>query len=392
MAVDAEQFIRDWLKIYLVIEDAPDYDYDNEGNSELYEEQIFMEDVVRYQNSMDALRSDRIAGPLNARKIPYDILEHVPPFERADVDQRIALLKQDLVQELTRAQTQAPIGDETILGGRTRYAYDRNEQFADVTMNFIFDLLALDPGLSAGRMVQIAKLFHSVLLEPWYAAYGHSNRQPGDQPAHYEIANIELRRAIIKLDDTADGLRIRQSVSSFTELWWKRVAYSAFVGSEFLNPRFELSYRNVYNESTNLWMTFYKNWLQILANVELSHTKLTQEQLDGESEKNCPVCGDDYNVSSPYDCPVHYGCRNSHTLCKKCYTSLSLTPNKPYSRLQTDQFCPTCRAQIPYYSALSTNLLEDMQFMPMLRTVFTADTVTGQNRAGQITAGQATAQ
>lgn len=389
MAVDAERFIRDWLKIYFIQEDAPDFD--PEDGSEMFEEQIWVDDVNLYVEVMDALRSQDIAGPLKEGKRPYDILEYVPPFERADVDSRVNLLRQDLVTELTRAQTQAPIGDETILGGRDRYAYDRNEQFADLTMSFIFDLLALDPGLSGGRMLEIGKLFRSVLLEPWYASYGHSDRQPGDQPADFERANIELRRAIIRLDDIADGLRIRQNVQSWTELWWKRVAYAAFVGTEFINHRFELSYRNVYSGSTNLWMTFYKNWLQVLANVELSHTKLTQEQLDDENEKNCPVCADDYDVSSPYDCPVYYGCRNSHTLCKKCYTSLSLTPNKPYSRLETDQFCPTCRAEIPYYQALSNNLLEDMQFMPMLQTVFTPDTVTGQTRAGQSTAGQGTA-
>lgn len=376
MALETEGFLRYWLKMYLVPEDAPDYDYDGENNSEMYEEQIFPDDVEAYQSAMEALRSENIAGPINPGKGPYEILEFVPPFQRADVDERMNLLKQDLVRELTRAQIQAPIGDETIRGGRSRYEYDRNEQFADVTMNFIFDLLALDPGLSGGRMVEIGKLFHSLLLEPWYAAYGHSNRQPGDQPHRHEIANIELRQAIIKLDDTADGFRIRQAVRSFTELWWKKVSYPAFIHPQFINPDLGVSYQNIYNESTTLWMTFYKNWLQILANVELSHTKLTQEQLDGESEKNCPVCGDDYDVSSSYDCPVYYGCRNSHTLCKKCYTSLSLTPNKPYNRLETDQFCPTCRAEIPYYQALGSNLVADMEFMPMLKTVFAADTIT----------------
>jgi hypothetical protein len=117
---------------------------------------------------------------------------------------RMEGMKADLISVLTRAEFGAPMGDASILGGRTRAEYDRQEHLVDMTVDFIFHLLALDSGLTFERMLGIARLFYSTLLEPWYMVYGHPGnfghpaREPGQDPMRHEAANFELRSAILE--------------------------------------------------------------------------------------------------------------------------------------------------------------------------------------------------
>jgi hypothetical protein len=364
MALDLEWSLRNWLKMILIPHDGEDVD--DEGNSAQYEEQPFINETYAYQIYMSAFRSENIAGPINPGKGPYDILEFVPQMDRSAVTRRMEQMKADLIKEMTRAEIEAPRGDDSLLGGRSRDEYDRNEQFVDCTLDFVFQLLAFDSGLTGERMMEIARMFYSLLLEPWYDVYGHPGRLAGQLPHGHEAANHELRSAIIELDESAEDISLRETTQNYVERFWQRLSYDAVMERGAIERTNDLSYLNVCSSAWSYWATFYSSWMQILANAELSHTKLTQAQLDAGSEKSCPICADDYDVSSDFNCPVYYGCANNHVLCKKCYTTLSLVPTKPFTRLDTDKHCPTCRALIPYKEAMNINLLGRMRFMPTL--------------------------
>lgn len=366
MALDIEGSLRYWLKMILTPEMAPDVDED--GNSQMYDEQTFAEEAEEYRVYMWAFRSDQIVGPYNPGRGPYDILEFVPQWPRPVVDGRLNQLRDDMLDEMTRAEIEAPRGDETIRGGRVPDRYTRHEDFVTHTIGFIFQLLALDPGLSGDRMLEIARLFYSVLMDPWYEIYGHPAlgsipaRGVGYLPQGHETRNAEFRSVLLDFVDahTSAGAILPPRLN----WWWERLSYHAV-----LPPGIDLSTMGwtlgqIQFNATSLWVTFYKNWLQVLANVELSHTKLTQQQLDSETDKSCPICGDAYDVNHEFNCPVYYGCPNNHVLDKKCYTTLSLTPTRPYNRFQADRHCPSCRAVIQYDQALYMNLLADMRFMP----------------------------
>ncbi|KKY32052.1 hypothetical protein UCDDA912_g08004 [Diaporthe ampelina] len=355
--------LREELNIYLSPNLAPD--------DETFNEQDFADEVATYHRIVSKLSSPDLPGPTkpNTRGVPYDILEFVPMFPTVNFQSRMERIKADLVDEVRRNEIQAPRGDDTLLGGRDLQEYFRNEQFVDTTLGLILELLALDPGLTRVRMLQIAKLFHSMLLEPWYKEFGHDNRQPGTEPQGHEADNLELRDAIIDMDNAADAVHLHGAVVDFAGQWWPKACYHAVVNDPRLGgPK---TVNHVQRSAAKRWLKLYGNWLQILANVELSHTKLTQEELDNESLQSCPVCADDYDVGNPYNCPVFIGCENSHTLCKKCYTQLSLTPNRPYNDLMTARNCPQCRAELVYRQDME-ELTQDLALMPRLNTDFNA--------------------
>lgn len=369
IALGLEWSLRRWLGMYLAPERAPDVDED--GNSQMWDEQTFAEEADEYRSYMWAFRSENIAAPpKNPGKGPYDILEFVPQLPRAVADARLNQLQNDLLDEMTRAEIEAPRSDQTIRGGRSPDKYQRHEDFITHTIGFIFQLLALDPGLSSDRMVEIGRLFHSVLMEPWYEIYGHPARESipergvGYLPQGHETSNAEFRSILQELVDqySSSGNYLPPRLN----WWWERISYHGLLPTGSAWPQNNLAFGQVLYDATSLWVTFYKSWLQVLANVELSHRKLTQQQLDNQTDKECPICGDAYDVSHQFNCPVFYGCPNNHVLDKKCYTTLSLTPTRPYNRLQADRYCPTCRVVIHYDDALNTNLLADMRFMPTL--------------------------
>lgn len=346
------------LNIYLFEDLAPDED--------AYNNQDFADEVGIYQDIYDELSSATLPGPTKGRGVPYDILEFVPTYRTGTFQTRPEHMRYALVSKLNRYLILAPRGDARLLAGRDDQEYQRNEHFVDRTLGLIFELLALDPGLTSARMADIAQLFHSMILEPWFREFGNERRLPGnDPPQGHEAHNLELRDAIIALDNAAAEVFRHDNEPDFIDQWWPKACYSAVVNDPSINGA--LTVAHVQHSVKGRWRRFYSNWLQILANVEMSHTKLSQEQLNNESLKSCPVCADDYDVESPYNCPVLIGCPNQHTLCKKCYSTLSLTPTRPFNSLMTDKHCPQCRSVLTYVE-WQRDLTEDLNLMPRLYT------------------------
>lgn len=342
-------------------------DMDEEGNSEEYNDQPFLDEVETYDEMMDNLKDDNIRGPRKPGGLPYEILEFVPPFPNTNYNSRMDRLRMDLITESTQCEIIAPKGDDSILGGRGREEYARNELFMERTLEFIFGLLALDPGLSRNRMLEIGKLFHSLLMEPWYFNHGHGDRQVGESAEGNEQFNMELRGAVIDLDNVTYRLDLHDGEPSLVSTWWADTCFYGVVNA--LEGGGPATFDSVYFTCVNRWRRFYGDWLQILANVELSHSKLTQEQLDEQDMKSCPICADDYEVGHPNNCAVWIECGNRHTLCKKCYTQLSLTPTRPYNNLATTKNCPQCRGELEYEKDMK-DLTESLNLMPSLTTDF----------------------
>lgn len=342
-------------------------DVDDEQNSDEYDNQPFYEEAELYDDLMEGLKAADLKGPTKpgGRGIPYDVLEFVPQLPTTDFNNRIDRLKIDLLTEKTNCEILAPSGADDIRGGRDGDEYARNESFVEGTLSFIFELLALDPGLSRVRMIEIGKLFHSLVLEPWYFEFGHDERQAGEGGEGHEEHNVWLRQSVIDLDNALDPLD-NMRLPNFATAWWPSICYKTIVDAPNMGT---VTIDRVHRTALAGWRQFYVNWLQILANVELTHTKLTQEQLDAETDKSCPVCADDYEVDSPNNCAVWIECENNHTLCKKCYVQLSLTPTRPYNDLFTDKFCPQCRSELKYESAFR-NITEGLNLMPSLSTDF----------------------
>ncbi|KAG6364282.1 hypothetical protein INS49_005882 [Diaporthe citri] len=340
-------------------------DMDENGDSEEYNNQTFIDEMGTYDEIMDYLGSDNIRGPTKPDGLPYEILEFVPQMPGTNFNSRIDRLRMDLITEETQCEIIAPKGDDSILGGRNLQEYLRNEQFIKETLEFIFELLALDPGLSRTRMLDIGKLFHSLLLEPWYFNHGHGDRQAGESAEENEQFNMELRGAVIDLDNVTFRMRLHEN--GFASKWWGENCFHVVIDNpNVVRPG---TIDHVHSSAWNHWSRFYSNWLQILANVELSHSKLTQEQLDAEDNKSCPICMEDYVVGNPNSCAVWIECGNNHTLCKKCYTQLSLTPTRPYNELMTTRYCPQCRQELQYEEDMN-DLTDGLNLMPSLNTDF----------------------
>lgn len=358
-------------------------DIDEEGNSNNYDNQAFINEVKHYWEQMKKLGFE--AGPVErgaepepivpppgptkpgGRGIPYDILEFVPQFPTVYFNTRLGRLARDLQDEVTRCEILCRRGQEPVLRGRTLDKYNNNEHFVDRTLALIIEFLAADPGLTRERMAETAKLFHSMLLEPWYFEYGNGQgRQPGEGGEGHEEHNAWLRDGIIEMDNALAETGAYRA-PGFIDNYWDKICYEEVVNTEYFTGI--LTIGHVHGSALNRWRYFYSNWLQILANVELSHLKATQEELDGRGLTSCIVCGDDYDFSSPYRCAVNIGCENNHLLCKKCYTELSLTPSKPYNDLTGDRHCPECRSVLTYKTALR-NLTEGLGLMPSLLTDF----------------------
>lgn len=356
------------LKMLLNPIEADDLDEDDE--SEQFNNQPFYDEVLVYDGVMEGLKAADLKGPTKpgGRGIPYDILEFVPQLPTTNFNSRIDRLKMDMLTETTNCEILAPKGAEVIRGGRDRDEYTRNERFVEGTLSFIFELLAVDPGLSRNRMIEIGKLFHSLVLEPWYFEFGHGERQAGEGGEGHEEHNVWLRQSVIDLDNAVEPL-LDLRIPNFATAWWPSICYDTIVNAPNNGT---VSIDQVHMAALGRWRQFYANWLQILANVELSHTKLTQEQLDAEANKSCPVCADEYKVDDPNNCAVWIGCENKHTLCKKCYVQLSLTPTRPYNDLFTDKFCPQCRSQLRYETAVR-NITDGLNLMPSLSTDFPYD-------------------
>lgn len=343
-------------------------DEDENGNSEQYNNQPFLDEVGTYDDIFAQLSDDNIRGPTKPGPggLLYEILEFVPQLPQTNFNSRIDRLKMDVVAEVTQCEIIAPKGHDSLLGGRNPQVYWRNERFVDHTLGFIFGLLALDPGLSRVRMLDIAKLFHSLLLEPWYFNHGHGDRQAGESAEGNEQFNMELRGAVIDLSNVTYRLRLHDE-ANFINNWWGQTCYHAVISDPTAAGPGTID--TVHMSALNRWRQFYSNWLQILANVELSHTKLTQEQLDQEGNKSCPICAEDYEVGNPNTCAVWIECGNNHTLCKKCYTQLSLTPTRPYNSLETTKYCPQCRNELQY-EIDAKDLTDGLNLMPSLSTDF----------------------
>ncbi|KAI7780469.1 hypothetical protein LA080_015982 [Diaporthe eres] len=348
-----------------VLFDPIEADDEAGGESEQYNEQPFFHEVGDYDELMAKLSDDNIRGPRRPDGLPYEMLEFVPQLPATNFNSRIDRLKMDLLNEVTQCEIIAPKGDESVRGGRNLPEYWRNENFVDNTLGFIFGLLALDPGLSRVRMLEIGKLFHSVLLEPWYFEYGHGERKAGESAENNEGFNMELRGAVVDLANVTHRLQLHEG--NFVNSWWGKTSYHGVIRRP--PPDGPGSIDTVFRTASNRWRLFYSHWLQILANVELSHTKLTQEQLDAETTKSCPVCADDYEVGDPNNCAVWIECGNNHTLCKKCYTQLSLTPTRPYNDLPSTKYCPQCRSELQYESDIK-DLTDSLNLMPSLNTDF----------------------
>lgn len=354
------------LSMILTPVEADDYD-DDADTSEAYDNQVFLDEVQHYNRTLEGLVSDDLKGPTKpgGRGIPYDVMEFVPHFPSVYFNSRMARLKMDLVDAITECEILAPRGDERLRGQRDHDEYMRNENFVDATLAFIFSLLAFDPGLSRVRMIEIGKLFHSMILEPWYFEFGHGERQEGEGGEGHEEHNVWLRQSIIDMDNVAFRTHYHTN-PEFVDRWWGRACWSAVIIEQRGRPP---TLDRLEKSADHRWKRFYVNWLQILANVELSHTKLTQEQLDAEEMKSCPVCADDYDANHEYNCAVRIGCDNNHTLCKKCYTQLSLTPTRPYTELESDKFCPQCRGKLKYEKAVQS-LTQSLRLVPSLLTDF----------------------
>lgn len=353
---------------------APDFD-DDSGISEQYENQDYLEEVNVYNQIMSDLGRPDLPGPTKpgGRGIPYDVMEFVPVFPTPNFNSRMDQLTAELLAEITLAEGFCPRADASIRGGRTRDDYWRNENFVDRTLEFILRLLALDPGLSRTRMLEIGRLFHSLILEPWYEQYGRRYLSPlgGNVLPPHEAENLRLRNAVIEMDNEAYVMHL-QARPNFVDGWWAKRTFTCVLSDNI--DLATASMLQVQMTARAKWSRFYSNWLQILANCELTRTKLTQEQLDSEELKMCPICADDYEVGHISNCPVWIECPNSHTLCLKCYTQLSLTPTKPYNDLMTTKYCPQCRGELEYENAMK-NLSEGLGLMPTLTTDFAYGTV-----------------
>lgn len=354
-------------------------DMDDDGESEQYDAQPFLEEVDVFNRIHADLGSAELPGPTKpgGQGIPYDVMEFVPVFPTVNFRSRLERLKSDLVGEITRAEGYCPRADRSILGNRTRDEYWRNENFVDRTLEMVIQLLALDPGLTRVRMLEIGRLFHSLILEPWYQQYGRRFVSPlgGDTLPAHEAENLRLRNAIIELDTQAWGFEL-QRLPGWTDKWWTARTFAALRVDWPVTEMDDIEQVQAY--ALNNWRRFYSRWLQILANAELTRTKLTQEQLDSENLKMCPICADDYEVGHIANCPVWIECPNSHTLCIKCYTQLSLTPTKPYDSLVSTHYCPQCRGELEYETDMR-DLTEGLGLMPSLRTDFPYGTISEES-------------
>lgn len=365
-----EDFDTD-LAIYWWPAQAPDVD--DFGNSDLFRTQPFVNEVGEFHELRNALGDDNLPGPMKpgTPRLPWDILEFVPLYPDENRRSRSERLKRDLLDEIDRAQLDAVRGADTLLRGRDIDTYWSNEEFIDKTLGFIFNLLAFDPGLSRIRMLELGKMFHSLLMEPWYIQYGHLGRPQGQSPQYHEDSNLALRNIIIRMDNMATSQDLQEIHLDYDGSWWGNVAYDQVLNQRIDNATGE----HLQNAANGTWQSFYKTWLQILANVEVSFVSATQEQLDNATSNCCGICGDDFNMDNDYDCAVVIPCGNNHMLCKKCYTQLSLTPTRPYTSMITTKNCPHCRGEINYTESMK-NLTDGLRLMPRLNTDFPYTTIT----------------
>ncbi|KAL1852396.1 hypothetical protein Daus18300_012229 [Diaporthe australafricana] len=346
-------------------EEAIDYDG---ANSQDWRDQEFFDEVVDFHSIRADLAADDLPFPRKdgTPRLPWDILEFVPLHPDINRQTRSARLRADLWDELARAEREAMRGDITLMGDRSHDTYWSNENFVDQTMECIFNFLAFDPGLSRVRMLELGKMFHSLLLEPWYLEYGRpGGRLPNENPQGVEWINSRFRDVILDMDNMASSGFTKQTHKDFRRSWWAKACYEEVLPFRMPNP----TGHDIHQAALYRWKVFYKNWLQILVNVEETFVKATQAELDAAAATNCDICGDTYVIDSEYDSAYRLNCGNGHLLCKKCLNQLSLIPTRPYNREITAKSCPSCRGAITYTTALR-NLTADMGFMPRLNTDF----------------------
>lgn len=347
-------------------DEAADYDG---AVSQIWSNQEFIDDVLDYHSIRAELEEDDLPIPMKdgPPRRKWDILEFVPLHPDTNRQTRSLQLKADLTDELTRAEREAVRGDETLMGDRSRDAYWSNEGFVDQTMECIFNFLAFDPGLSRIRMLELGKMFHSILLEPWYLEYGRpGGRLPNENPQDTEWINSRFRDVLVDMDNMASSGAAKQTHKDYKRPWWGKVCYEQMFEYTPQNP---IGHDDIQQAALYHWRWFYRSYLQILANVEETFEKATQAELDAAGETNCGICGDTYVMDSDYDCAFRLNCGNDHLLCKKCLNQLSLIPTRPYNKEFTDKFCPHCRGPITYTTAVR-NLSAGMRSMPRLNTDF----------------------
>ncbi|KAJ0121065.1 hypothetical protein J7T55_008225 [Diaporthe amygdali] len=277
--------------------------------------QMWIDSVREYHGFMKALAADDLPGPMKpgVPRIPWDTLEYVPILTTLDFQTRLRRLNTEKLDELNRVEITAARGEDILRGDRQLDAYHRNESFIDRTLSFIFELITLDAGLSRDRVLDIGRMFHSILMMPWYNQFGHLRQLSDDTARETDDMNSRFRLTLLVMDDYINAGPFRPDIQrdAWVRDFWGSTCYQELLlDGNIRNP----TINNVERSAFNRWQTFYKDWLRILLGVELTGVRLTQQQLDAESLQSCAVCADDYDVNNDYDCPVYINCGNGHTL------------------------------------------------------------------------------
>lgn len=278
------------------------------------------------------------------RQMPWEFLEYVPPQQQSA--SRLRSLESRLTRLLSENESQIPMEDPRILRGRTPEVQADNERLIVRTMQFIYELLAFDSGISDGRMKDMAAYFDSICLGQWFTHLGNPtlSQTAAAYPADWDNENLHMCAALTQLCNV-----MRANNLDSTRLW-SSFAYNKVLPDQ---TRSDAKGEDVQLAALGRWSDFYKTYMEIVASVMVSHTRVRQDRLDTEIANGwvrdtCDICINPWDVNGRHSYPVYIPCGNNHIICLACFMHTSLEPTSPYTRLDGTKTCPTCRGVIQY--------------------------------------------
>ncbi|ROV90623.1 hypothetical protein VMCG_10028 [Cytospora schulzeri] len=191
---------------------------------------------------------------------------------------RLRSLRSRLTHLLSENESQIPMEDQRILRGRTTEVQADNERFIIHTMRFIYELLAFDQGLSENRMSDVATYFDSICLGQWFKHLGNPwlNQTAASYPAEWDNENLHIHQALTILNNV-----MRENNFDSTGLW-SSFAYDKVL----LDPtKLDAEGEDVRLAALDRWNDFYKTYMDIVASVMASHTRLKKDRLNAEIVK-----------------------------------------------------------------------------------------------------------
>lgn len=306
----------------------------------------YWERRVRIENPDRPLK---VPPPGARRNTPWEFLEYVPPQPKVGVSNigRLHSLQNRLDHLTSEYVAVIPTDDPRILRGRSNEVYASNDRFRTRTLHLIYEMLASDPGLSEGRLMEILPYFDSLRLGEWFELMGNSNldQEPEQYPSEGDLYNEDLRENLDYLDNHS------QIVKLGPNRFWEDFAYEKALrdGKKKVNAQPE----EVIETALDRWSEFQKSYLHIVSSVMDSHEGVTQEELDSEMAEGrisdvCGICMEDWDVDGESNYPARIPCGNNHIICLKCFMRNSLEPEPPLTRLEGRKRCPLCRGYIQW--------------------------------------------